>query len=178
MNRTDLATPAAGRPLSHLLRQAAAELQSQAVPPLPAVLLQAPVPLARPAAAGRRASWFSGPRLAFTGALSAAVLLLGATWLVLGPAWPSAAPRGADMARLAAADNGFVPVAPAERWQRLAGVGASPAWLMTADLPAERLAAYGLPYDPGRAAEVVRTELLLGPAGDVLALRVVNPAPR
>lgn len=176
MNRSDFPTPAP-QPLSHLLRQAAIELQSQAVPPLPAVLLQAPVPLARPATAGRWA-WFSGPRLAFTGALSAAVVLLGATWLVFGPALPGGAPRGMAMSRMAAAENGFVPVAPAERWERLAGVGASPAWLMTADLPAERLAAYGLPYDPGRAAEVVRTELLLNPAGEVLALRVVNPAPR
>lgn len=176
MNRTDLSPPAQGQPLSQLLRRAAAELDAQAVPPLPAVLLQAPLPVARPATAGR-SGWFSGPRLAFTGALGAAVLLLGATWLVFGPALPGG-PRGPDMSRLAAAENGFVPVASAERWERLAGMGASPAWLMTADLPAERLAAYGLPYDPGRAAEVVRAELLLNPAGEVLALRVVNPAPR
>lgn len=174
-------SPTGGQPLAQLLRQASAELHAQPLPPLPAVLLQAPAAQARPSAAGGAGGvgrWFSGPRLAFAGAVGAAMLLLGATWLLVGPVRPGTEPRGLDMTRMAAAESGFVPVVPAERWERLAGVGASPAWLMTADLPAERLAAYGLPYDPGRAADVVRAELLLNPAGEVLALRVVNPAPR
>jgi hypothetical protein len=36
------------------------------------------------------------------------------------------------------------------------------------------LAALGLPFDPARAAEPVRAELLMHASGDVLALRVIG----
>lgn len=45
----------------------------------------------------------------------------------------------------------FVAVAGAERWLRLGSEGGA-AWLVQTELPQERLTAYGLPYDPGRAA--------------------------
>ena len=48
------------------------------------------------------------------------------------------------------------------------------AWLVSAELPNERLAALGLPYDPARAGETVRAELLVHRSGDVLAVRVVR----
>ena len=48
------------------------------------------------------------------------------------------------------------------------------AWVVDAELPRASLAGMGLPYDPARAAEPVRAELLLHPAGDVLAVRFVN----
>ncbi len=158
-------------PLARLLRQAADELAAQPTPPLPAALLQPaparPVALAAPApqAPGRR-GWAMP-----AGAAAGFALLAGATWLVLGPALP---PTTNGPQRAAGLEGQFLPVVSTDRWLRLAGDGASPAWLMTAELPAERLAAYGLPYDPGRAGEAVRAELLLNPAGEVLALRVVN----
>ena len=162
MNNSD-----AGLPLARLLRQAAAELDAQPTPPLPAALLQRKAPLAPAHGVGR--GW-RGWALS-TGA-AAFALLAGATWLLLGPALPP--PATPIPLQLASAEGKFLPVVSTERWLRLAGEGASPAWLMTAELPAERLAAYGLPYDPGRAAEPVHAELLLNPAGEVLALRVVN----
>ena len=45
---------------------------------------------------------------------------------------------------------------------------------MTTELPRERLAAIGLPYDPARAAEPVRAELLMHASGDVIALRLIG----
>ncbi len=160
-------TPEPGAPLARLLRRAAAELDAQPAPPLPAALLQrklSPQALAPVSGRGWR-GW------ALPAGAAAFALLAGATWLLLGPALPppAQAPR-----QLAGAEGKFLPVVSTERWLRLAGEGASPAWLMTAELPAERLAAYGLPYDPGHAGEPVPAELLLNPAGEVLALRVVN----
>ena len=51
---------------------------------------------------------------------------------------------------------------------------ADAAWLVSAELPSERLAALGLPYDPARAGETVRADLLVHRSGDVLAVRVVR----
>jgi hypothetical protein len=64
----------------------------------------------------------------------------------------------------------FVSVAPPERWPR----GSAAAWLVSTELQGERLTAMGLPYDPARAGEAVRAELLLHPSGEVLAVRFLN----
>lgn len=168
-------------PLARLLKQAAAELAAQPVPPLPPALLQPPVAAPRAPAGGPAAlpargwtAWLGvrGVRAPlWVGALAGLALVAGVGWFVLVAALP---PR-ADLSRsLAAIDDRFVPVVSGDRWVRLAGEGPAPAWLVQADVPREHLAAWGLPYDPARAAEPVRAELLLNPAGEVLALRVVH----
>ena len=167
-------------PLARLLKQAAAELAAQPVPPLPPALLQALVGVPRgPAGAAVVPSrgwtaWLGGHGMRaplWAGALAGLALVAGVGWFVLVAALP---PR-ADVSRsLAAADDRFVPVVSGDRWVRLAGEGPAPAWLVQADVPREHLAAWGLPYDPARAAVPVRAELLLNPAGEVLALRVVH----
>ena len=69
--------------------------------------------------------------------------------------------------------SGFVPVVDAERWQRVSrGNEPMAAWLVPADMPLERMATLGLPFDPARAGDSVCTELLLHESGEVLAVRV------
>lgn len=69
--------------------------------------------------------------------------------------------------------SGFVPLLPPERWPAARGE-ATPAWLVSAELSGERLAALGLPFDPSRAGERVRAELLMHASGDVLAVRLLR----
>lgn len=97
------------------------------------------------------------------GAAVAAMLLLGSVLLVLAPP---------PLQSTAAASTGgeFMPLVPREDWPE----DTSPAWLVASDLPQERLAALGLPYDPTRAADRVRAELLVHPSGLVLALRLID----
>jgi hypothetical protein len=45
--------------------------------------------------------------------------------------------------------------------------------VVTTELAQERLAAMGLPYDPGHAAERLRAELLIAGSGEVLAVRLL-----
>jgi hypothetical protein len=88
--------------------------------------------------------------------LSTALLLLLLSVLLVvggGPQRPPASTVG----------GAFVPVVPL--------AGAEPAWTVLTDMPRERLAQLGLPYDPGRAGERVRAELLLDRRGEVLAVR-------
>lgn len=94
----------------------------------------------------------------------AAAFVMGAFWL------PAREPHAAALA------TAFVPVVPAERLVQLAQrpLDAGLPWVVTAEMPRERLAAFGLPFDPARAGEPVRAELLLHPAGDVLAVRIVR----
>ncbi|MBL8341987.1 MAG: hypothetical protein JNL30_11005 [Rubrivivax sp.] len=80
----------------------------------------------------------------------------------------------------------FVPLVSTERLRALAGTaapgapagtaGASPpataAWVLTTEMPQQHLASLGLPYDPGRAAEPLRAELLVSGSGEVLAVRL------
>jgi hypothetical protein len=73
----------------------------------------------------------------------------------------------------AAAVPAFVAVAGAERMREASREGDGRAWLVSTELPRERLAALGLPYDPSRAAERVRAELLVHASGDVLAVRLL-----
>jgi hypothetical protein len=112
------------------------------------------------------------------------VLLVASTALLLRAPDGSGAPAdpGGRVAAqfmsgsLPGAASGFVPVAAAERWPTHARPSA-PAWLVQAELPRERLAEYGLPFDPTRAGQAVRAELLMRANGEVLAVRLIEPPP-
>lgn len=119
------------------------------------------------------------PTLAVGAAVMAALLLV---WWV-GPGHqpslrtPVAAPdMGAGPVGRVPRASGFVPVASPERFAELwqGGAQAAPAWVVRTELPRERLAALGLPYDPARAGEPVHAELLMHPSGDVLAVRLTR----
>lgn len=159
------------RPLAELLRQAGAELQAQAPPAaLQARVRTAVRAAARPAPGGvagarRGQGWLAGPR-AWSGAAVLASLLAAAVLLLRLP--PPPLPMRVDDA--AARPGEFVAVAPAERWPR----GSAGAWLVGTELQRERLPSLGLPYDPARAGDTVRAELLLHPSGEVLAVRLLN----
>lgn len=138
-------------------------------------------------------------RLGTAAAAAAAVLVLATTTLVLlrevpeahgvvaggsGDAAPAAAtalPMGGAGATHKAAgrtdksapdEPGFVPVVAQERWLRLQEEGGA-AWVVSAELPAQRLISLGLPFDPARAADSRRAELLVRASGEVLAVRVL-----
>jgi hypothetical protein len=139
--------------LAALLRQAAEELGREQAPPLPRAAVAAP-----PALAASR--WSRLPRWAIAGALAASV-----AWLVvLRP--PTGEPARADES------GAFVSVVGGERWARL-GSEDDVAWVVPSELSAARLSAFGLPYDPARAADLVRAELLLHANGEVLAVRLL-----
>lgn len=146
-------TPRSPVPLARVLERAAADLNARHAP-----AWQAP----RPAAAPRRWLAWSGP------ALAAVLLLPLALWVR-----PPEAPDASERTRQARA-SGFLPVAPADRWPE--PHAATAAWLVSTELSADRLAALGLPFDPGHAADRVRAELLLDAGGDVLAVRVLRGA--
>jgi len=103
--------------------------------------------------------WLAGPGLC-AGALLACFGLL------------SLAPPGDDGAVVARGSD-FIVLVSAERWAAYQAAGSSTAWLVDADVPRERLALLGLPYDPSAAAEPVHAELLVQASGDLLAMRVL-----
>jgi len=87
--------------------------------------------------------------------------------------------------------SAFVPLVSEERFQHAlneapADTAATPdagaedqpregrAWVVTTEMPSERLALLGLPYDPSAAGQRVRAELLMRPNGEVLAVRLVH----
>lgn len=147
--------------LEAVLRVAGDELRGQQPPPALLARVRAALPQARAAAqpAARRGVWIWSGAAAF---VTAATLALGTALLVLRPAPPLIVDDGLRF-------GAFVRVAPAERWP----AGESQAWLVRTEMPEERLAALGLPYDPARAGESVRAELLMHPSGEVLAVRFV-----
>ncbi|MBL8306586.1 MAG: hypothetical protein JNM33_07805 [Rubrivivax sp.] len=150
------------RPLSSLLREAAAELGSRQPPVALAARVQAAVQTAiRPAPPPPRGRWH-GVAWAGGGVLALAVVVMGSALLVLRPPPPAVVDDGLRF-------GGFVRVAPPERWP----TGSAQAWLVSTELPPERLVALGLPYDPARAADPVRAELLMRASGEVLAVRFV-----
>jgi hypothetical protein len=163
--------PYAAEPLADALKRLAADLEARE-PPL--AVQRAVVARWKPASqlalaggASRRATWAPWPTAALVGTL----LVLSTALFLQVPADP----RDGAVTEI---DAGFVPVASAERWPG-AGAQASPAWLVRAELPRERLAEFGLPFDPARAGDTVRTELLMRASGEVLAVRVLaETAPR
>lgn len=142
----------------------------------------APPPLSpRVAKAFRRAHKPAWHRVAwgFSGAVLCGLALIGSLVLVLQDDGVARGDRpGLPLNQAGApgpADSGFVRVASAERWQHLMhGDDAAAAWVVPSELPRERLAALGLPFDPSRAGESVRAELLLHPSGELLAVRVLH----
>lgn len=107
-------------------------------------------------------------RVALGGAWAFAALLLLATALLLVEPPRLAGPT------LAAHDSGFMPVVSADEWrQAMAGQPQAAVWLMPAELPRERLALLGLPFDAARAEQTVQAELMLHPSGRLLAVRVL-----
>jgi hypothetical protein len=181
--------PAAPPTLAQALQRARATLDATA---LPAGLLAATQAAVAAAAAPSR----TAPRLAArlgrlrrpwglglglgrpfapAGAAFAALAFTGVTVLWLQPGAPPGQHRPSGLETAAAPlPEGFVAVAPPERWP----AGPSSGWLVPAELGRERLAALGLPFDPGRAAERLPAELLLAPSGEVLAVRLQTVALR
>lgn len=150
--------------LEAALQRAAAELERQAPPPAVAAAVQAAFARrAKATPAGAAAL----PRRAWAGLALCAVVLAASVALMLAPDEPMR--EGVP----GAGASDFVPVAPVERWREAQQAG--PAWIVATELPRERLAALGLPFDPARAGEPVRAELLLHPtSGDVLAVRLLR----
>jgi hypothetical protein len=141
--------------------------------------LPAATPDSPAAAQGGMRPAIAWPTLAAGMAVLAALLLV---WWV-GPGHrpsartPVTAPdMGAGPVGRVPRASGFVPVASPERFAELwqGGAQAAPAWVVRTELPRERLAALGLPYDPARAGEPVHAELLMHPSGDVLAVRLTR----
>jgi hypothetical protein len=162
-------------PLAQLLRSAAEELALQAPPAELLARIGAAAQAAQaaraqpalpPAPHGRPAFRFAF-RPAFrtwarSGAAACACVLVASALLMLRLPPPVPADPGLRA-------GGFVPLVAPEQWPR----DNAPAWLVSTELQGERLAALGLPYDPARAGDSVRAELLLRPSGEVLAVRLV-----
>ncbi|WP_422018150.1 hypothetical protein [Roseateles sp.] len=112
----------------------------------------------------RRLAWGAGGLGATAAALLCALLLLDP---------PGTA--GSAHAATTAAGSGFIPLVPeAEFRAALKADRGAAVWLQPAELPRERLALLGLPFDAARADELVRAELMLNPSGQVLAVRILN----
>lgn len=156
------AAPAATMPLRAALAGAAAELGREQPPAWleRATLARLAPPAPQPP---RRWHWFGGwpAAAALAGVLGVSMLLL-----VTGPAAPPAGLAAAGQ------PSGFLPLVGADV---LAAATASPAaaWLVATEMPRERLAALGLPFDPARAGDNVPAELLMNASGQVLAVRVL-----
>lgn len=169
--KTNLSSPAAV-PLAQLLDTLGADLARLPPPPLAPRVRKALQRAHRPA--WHRVAW------GFSGALLCGVALLGSLLLVLQHGADSAPPRAdrlplpQNQAGAGPFGSGFVAVAGAERWQQLMQGEAAAAWVVPSELPRERLVALGLPFDPARAGDSVRAELLLHPSGELLAVRVIH----
>ena len=141
--------------------------------------LQAAMPRAPSGAVAGVRPAIAWPTLAAGMAVMAALLLVW--WVGPGRHQPARPPvatpdMGAGPVGRVPRASGFVPVASPERFAELwqGGAQAAPAWVVRTELPRERLAALGLPYDPARAGEPVHAELLMHPSGDVLAVRLTR----
>jgi hypothetical protein len=109
----------------------------------------------------RRLAWGSG-------AFGATAALLLSAVLLLDPPDSRATPE-------VAAGSGFIPLVPEREFRAALAAGHSAAvWLQPTELPRERLALLGLPFDATRADELVRAELMVNPLGQVLAVRILN----
>lgn len=163
--------------LAEALRRAGTQLDQELPPPglaaaVRSALHQQPESQAQGRAQDRKSigagtRWPMQPRTwpwpgAATGAVFASVLAVSVLLMLQGPATPPPAPEQ----RM----GGFVPVVPLERWP----AEDAPAWLVRTELQRDRMAALGLPFDPTRAAESVRAELLVRASGEVLAVRFVE----
>ncbi|UXH78333.1 hypothetical protein [Roseateles amylovorans] len=110
----------------------------------------------------RRSRW----RWALAGPALCASVLVTCVWLL------SLAPPG-ESGAVVARGSDFIVLVSADRWAAYQAAGNETAWLVPTEVPRERLALLGLPYDPSVAAEPVHAELLVHASGDVLAMRVL-----
>ena len=158
--------PSTPETLRQALSRAAADLQRQTPNPrvsdavMNAVAQRATPPRKHPRL--RRFVWAGG-------ALAALTLTVGEALLFMPP--PAAMPPVRQELSTA-----FMPVGNDQRWSQLMTDAREPgrAWVVPTELPSESLAAMGLPYDPARAGQPVRAELLVHASGDVLAVRFVR----
>jgi hypothetical protein len=108
----------------------------------------------------RRLAWGSGALGATAAVLLSAMLLLD--------------PPGTQAAQAATAGSGFIPLVSEREFRAALEASRSAAvWLQPAELPRERLALLGLPFDAARADETVRAELMVHPSGQLLAVRLL-----
>lgn len=152
-------------PLSAALRRASEALSRAEPPPwkLPAPAAASSAASLQPRPAARR-RWILAPALG-----ACVAVLLASTLLLLSGR--DTVPAAHEQRAHAGA---FITVVGQERWAELVADGGESAWLVSTELPGDRLAALGLPYDPGRAGERVRAELLMHASGDVLAVRLLH----
>jgi hypothetical protein len=156
--------------LRNTLRRAADQLAAEQPPPQVPAAVWAAMDLrqAQLAAAPRRAA---RPLAWAGGGLALASFALALVLLGTAPTMVDEAAR-----RPATAATAFLPLVNADRWPQVLRETREqgPAWVVTTEIPRESLAAMGLPYDPSRAGEPVRAELLVQASGDVLAVRFVH----
>jgi hypothetical protein len=150
-----------------------------------AALLAADAPALAPAAfaalsvhrpsSGMRRLPRIGRRLSWVGAAFAGAALVLALVLITVPG-PGTDDGLAGMQASAGQSTAFLPVSSSEQWPQLMQDASrrGRAWVVSTELPRESLASMGLPYDPSRAGEPVRAELLVHASGDVLAVRFVR----
>jgi hypothetical protein len=149
--------------LTRRLALASHELRAQLPPAtlLPAIHLRLDRGLSKtrtPAARWR--SWFGWAGLGTACAAIAAALVVHSM-------------TGVETSTEGASDDGFVALVSNDAWQR-ARTESGRTWLVTTELPHSRLAALGLPYDPTRAGEPVRAQLLMHSSGEVLGVRLAR----
>ena len=149
--------------LAEALRRAGRTLADEQAPAALLARIQARLPptAAQPATTPSRAAW--ARPWAWSGAAACAAVVMGSVLLMRQA--PTQPPSGPELSL-----SGFVPVVPQERWP----ADDAPAWLVSTELNRDRLAALGLPFDPGRAGESVRAQLLVRATGEVLAVRLAQ----
>jgi len=78
-----------------------------------------------------------------------------------------------EPAKPAPVSSGYLPLVSPEEWQQARADGDA-VWIVPTEMPRERLALLGLPYDPARAGDNVRAEVMVHRSGQVLAVRFVQ----
>ncbi|MFM2397959.1 MAG: hypothetical protein RL341_116 [Pseudomonadota bacterium] len=161
--------------LAHALHQGRQTLAQQLPPPYVQSTVLAALP---PRAARQRATlagwieertlgWIiSGGQVRQARIASLALIvgvLAGGAALLLGQAAQSGARAATQVA------TSFMPLVGSERMSTQ-----SLGWVVATDVPRASLSAMGLPYDPARAGDTVRAEMLVNPSGEVLAVRFVQ----
>jgi hypothetical protein len=157
----DAATVPPRMPLRAALDAAADEINREQPPAWLERAALAHLPMGRVAApAPRRIVWNWTGGLALAGVLGVVLLLR---------AGPAPQPLQVETAQ----PSGFLPLVSADMLAD-ASAGPAAAWVVATEMPRDRLAALGLPYDPARAGDNVPAELLMNASGQVLAVRLLR----
>lgn len=150
--------------LAEALRRAGRTLADEQAPAALLARIQARLPptAAAPSPTSQARATWARP-WPWSGVAACAAVVMGSVLLMWQtPTQPLTAP---DLSL-----SGFVPLVPQDRWP----ADDAPAWLISTELNPDRLAALGLPFDPGRASEGVRAQLLVRASGEVLAVRLAE----